>query len=956
MRRRRGRDTGTPDLLLERAAECAVIAERLEEARAGAGGVIVIEGPAGQGKSRLVKLAGDTARELDFQLLGAYGSELELHFPFGIAIQLFEPWWLGATEEERTVALQDPDGAVAHLLRRGPGRSESDGGFATIHGLFRLTARLASAAARGTGEPRPLAMLVDDAHWADGPSLRFLAYLAGRISDLPVTLVIALRQGDPTPDAQAIVALRTAAAEAVLRPRSLSPDAVAELARAAFPAADDSFCAAAGRVTNGNPFLLHELLEQLRRDGRTPDAATAAGLEGLAPEAVLDAVVARVGSMPDALSRVARAVAVLGDGAPLRRVARLAGLEIADAARAADALAEMHLLFTGEPLTFVHPLIRHALQQSMSPLDQAQAHLTAARLLGEEGAPDEAVAPHLLSAPAHGDVRTVAVLRGAGAKALASGDAPGAIEMLRRALAEGHAESRAEVLAELADAEAGAGRPEATARLQEAIRAASDPGRRAHLSLALGTALYRAGEYPDAVDAFDAGLAELPDRADPVAQDLTAARVAAAALASGRVEVADHAAEQLLADLPAELRPHQRAALAHLAWLRAARGAARPAVQELADRAWDGGRLLDGDIAPHASWPLLGGALLIVDDLEQQLALCDAALAWAGDRQSAAEMALAQHVRGWALYERAELDAAAAAAEAAVDGLPPSRPIDIRTAYGLIARCRIQQRRLDDAEEALAVIDHPGLRTEEQLPSLLTARAALRLEQRRPADALGDAVRAGHLWETRLGEAAPGALPWRSTAALAHLALGQEAEARRLAAEELALAEGAGAGRIVMRNLRILGQIEGGEAGLARLAHAARIGADHPLRLEYVAVLVALGGALRRANQRAAARDPLRRALELSRRGGLTALAQRADHELRATGARIRTASRWGPDALTPSERRVAELAIDGLTTREIAETLFVTPKTVEYHLRHIYQKLGVNSRDRLSGALNADD
>jgi DNA-binding CsgD family transcriptional regulator len=190
---------------------------------------------------------------------------------------------------------------------------------------------------------------------------------------------------------------------------------------------------------------------------------------------------------------------------------------------------------------------------------------------------------------------------------------------------------------------------------------------------------------------------------------------------------------------------------------------------------------------------------------------------------------------------------------------------------------------------------------------------------------------------------------------MAHLALGEAGAAHDLAAEELALARELGITRAVIRDLCVLGLVEGGEDGLVLLAEATSLGAAYPTRLAHMSALLALGAALRRANQRAAARDPLKAALALSRQSGATALAREAQTELGITGARRRGESLWGPEALTPSERRVAELAMEGLTTREMAESLFVTPKTVEFHLRHIYQKLGVNSRDKLSGALGID-
>ena len=154
------------------------------------------------------------------------------------------------------------------------------------------------------------------------------------------------------------------------------------------------------------------------------------------------------------------------------------------------------------------------------------------------------------------------------------------------------------------------------------------------------------------------------------------------------------------------------------------------------------------------------------------------------------------------------------------------------------------------------MIEHPDLHRGDGLPSLLVTRAELRLAQRRPQEALDDAVEAGRIWKSELGPPSPGALPWRGTAAMAHLALGQPDAARELAAEELALAREIGVTRVVIRDLCVLGLAEGGEPGIELLAEAVRIGADHPARLAHISALVALGAALRRANQRAAAREP----------------------------------------------------------------------------------------------------
>jgi ATP/maltotriose-dependent transcriptional regulator MalT len=354
---------------------------------------------------------------------------------------------------------------------------------------------------------------------------------------------------------------------------------------------------------------------------------------------------------------------------------------------------------------------------------------------------------------------------------------------------------------------------------------------------------------------------------------------------------------------------------------------------------------------------LISGALFSVDELERDLELCDAALIRAAERGSATETAIANLCRAWPLYERGEITAAAEAARSGVDGLPLSGPSVFRTAYRAIALCHLQRGELDEAEAALAVIEHPELRSGSQLPWLLGARAQLRLAQRQPEAALNDAIAAGRRWDSVWGPtaASASAFPWRSIAAWAHLALGHSSQGHELASEELAAARATGMTRIIIRDLRILGLVEGGRHGLEQLESAARLGEQSPSRLEHIAALIALGGALRRANQRVAAREPLLEAIKLSQKGGASVLADQGQVELTATGARPRTTTRWGPEALTPSERRVAKLAADGLTTRAIAESLFVTPKTVEFHLRHIYQKVGVNSRDRLADALGDD-
>jgi DNA-binding CsgD family transcriptional regulator len=196
-------------------------------------------------------------------------------------------------------------------------------------------------------------------------------------------------------------------------------------------------------------------------------------------------------------------------------------------------------------------------------------------------------------------------------------------------------------------------------------------------------------------------------------------------------------------------------------------------------------------------------------------------------------------------------------------------------------------------------------------------------------------------------------VPWRATLSLAVKAAGQHDEALEIAREDVELARTFKVPRELGMALRAAGLIEGGRAGIELLREAVTVLEGSPAKLERARGLTDLGAAIRREGVRSGAREPLRAGLDLARRCGATALAQRAHQELVATGARPRRLVLSGVDSLTASERRVAELASEGLTNREVAQTLFVTEKTVEGHLGHAYQKLDISSRSELPRALD---
>jgi DNA-binding CsgD family transcriptional regulator len=236
---------------------------------------------------------------------------------------------------------------------------------------------------------------------------------------------------------------------------------------------------------------------------------------------------------------------------------------------------------------------------------------------------------------------------------------------------------------------------------------------------------------------------------------------------------------------------------------------------------------------------------------------------------------------------------------------------------------------------------------------LVGARARLRLAQRRTRDAIDDLLALGGRMEGRI--VSPGVLAWRAQAARA-LRGEDPGEAARLGREELELARAFGARRALGVALQAAA-VTGPEAErLTLLREAVAVLADSPARLEHARALVELGAELRRRGKRSEARRLLEGGMDGAHACGGTALVQRAREELRASGARPRRLALSGVEALTGAERRVADLAAQGMTNRQIAHELVVSVATVETHLRHVFQKLDIDSRRDLAEHLDAAD
>jgi DNA-binding CsgD family transcriptional regulator len=309
--------------------------------------------------------------------------------------------------------------------------------------------------------------------------------------------------------------------------------------------------------------------------------------------------------------------------------------------------------------------------------------------------------------------------------------------------------------------------------------------------------------------------------------------------------------------------------------------------------------------------------------------------------------------RGVQRYRRGALPEALDDLQAALDaarGQPWETIIDDGRAH--VLRVYVECGRLDAAERELHAWCATGPLPDTAFGNrLLIERGRLRLAQDRFGDAVGDLESA----RRRLGDLRDSVLfEWRTAAALAHQHVGARQVALELANEELELAEAWGAPYQLGLAIESLGLIERGARGIEWLHQAVEILEDSTAELERGRALVNLGSALRRNGEPINARVYLRRGLEIAVRCGALALASRAEQEIAATGiSRRRRTLLSGTEALTPSERRVAGLAADGLSNPDIARALFVTRKTVEMHLGNAYRKLRINSRHQLRSALS---
>ena len=929
--------------LRERERELGALREGLERACAGEGSLLLVEGPAGVGKTELVREARAAAGRADVMPLEARGSELEQPFAFGVVRQLLEP--VISDAPERAELFAGAAGPAARLFEPDERESpDADIGFEALHSLYWLVVNLADRA--------PLLVSVDDCQWVDRDSLRFLAYLAQRTEGLRLAMLLTGRPPDPAAaDAGSLWAQVASRPQAgVLHPQPLSQSASVAMARERLGAeADEEFCRACHEATGGNPLFLRELLSALHAAGVTPSVDAAGEVQAIGPAVVSRFVLHRLATLGPAATELAQAVAVLGDDSELELASRVSGLSEDAARTAADDLVRADIFVGAGRLGFVHPIVRAALYEDLVPGERQVRHAAAAEALAQDGASPERVTAHLLLTAATGDHRRVELLRSA-ARVAARRGAPGAAAArLRRALAESPGEQeRAEILTELGRFELASMQFEtAEEHLHAALSSGGEPMTRAEAASLLGRCAIASGGR--SAEAAVEALASLAEQLRPLDRERSlelGSELLMVLQTVPRMRAGLSAHLQRFRDQAAGDSGFEAIARIHQAQEDLLQGGSAAAVVEETEAALATG--LPAGAATNPTFLALQ-TLELCERYDPPLRLFDVALEGARREGHATRQGLIHGRRAEIALAQGSLHDAQVEAETGL--LLVDEPhFALLQLLAVAMMVHIERGALEVAAELAQRGEALGVAEDRlYMDRFLIARGRLRIAQGQVREGAGDLMWCGERFEAH-GLRWPSV--WRAFAAPAHASLGESETAARLAREQQAAARRFGAPGALGLSLRSAGLAIGAEEGLALLEEAVSILEDSSARLELAHALADLGAALGRAGRRREGRDVQRRAIELADECGALALAERARAELHSGPGRRPRTELTGPGALTAAEWRVCRQVAEGQTNREVAQALFVTEKTIERHLSSAYQKLGIRSRFQLAAAI----
>ncbi|RSM37228.1 LuxR family transcriptional regulator [Amycolatopsis balhimycina DSM 5908] len=883
----------------------------------------VLVGEFGMGKSATLHAAAALAADAGFTVAIATGSRLESHLPGGVARQLAD-------------ALDDPGAPSPPVTELcGPaGESEA------LELFFRIV--------REAAGKRPLFLGIDNVHLADAWSLRCLAYIRNRVVDLPVLITLTSVVGYPPHREVALLDIVGST------PVRITLNGVGDAAAAGILGlAPGELASACREATGGNPVLLQALRPRL--------------LPGVDPHELGSSLIGqvlhtRMQEFPHAPA-ILDAAAILGEDAGFDLLARLADVDELEALQAIDTMVRLHVLNNSSQPTLTYSFVRNSLLKDMPQTTRAVNHSRAAKLLAEAGAPAERVAAHLLEATSIRIPWAVDVLRLSARDAVFSGRAELAAAHLRRALEERLTSGRRmAVLLQLAHAEFQFDPPGAAKRVREAVDTVGNRDTAAHIASAMLLSLCGGQDARLGISAAGQIAARLdaggPDAVWPL---LCMTYLAEAGSRLGPPpEFRDF--EEQWAPLTDPAAQRSRSALLALDAVRSGESA-QEAVGHFADALSQAGDPAgsprrpsgdDGELFEQHYFFTLATAVLAEEPahVDRLCRVLDV------EREPwdvhVPHGALPTLARGIALQASGDLQRASVHFESLLRrfderGGTTTCPIGVLCAAKLV-ECWVDLGRFEAATSLLDRMDFVASQGLFTHTYLLYARGRLRVATGYTRFGFEDLLSCGRRLAHH-GMRFPGFVPWRAHAARAALALGQADDAARLAEEDINASARWGAARPLGTALTTLGLVREDDEAERALSKAITTLRSSPARLQLATAQTELGTLQARHGQSEKAIETLRQAVELSEHCGARPLARRAAEELRSA-RRALTPAKDNEHGLTRQENRIAVMAAQGLTNREIATALHLTRRTVELHLSGAYRKLGIPGRAELGGAL----
>ena len=912
-------------MLVEREAELAELrgpARDDHERR-----IVVVTGPPGIGKSALLR---SFRAEANARVLSAVGTRVGQGVAHGVLRQLFLPRARDSGED--AAPFDGPGSVLRRLVLRGDAPAD------TVAIAYAVHWTLSSLARSGR-----VVVTIDDLQWADPASVTVIAHVSALLTHEPVDFVLGLRETPREAEVDAVSEL-VSMSTTVLRPRPLSASGIAAMIGVSAAQSER-----VRELSGGIPFYVAEMAGLL-----------AGGEDLVAPPRVIESVMSRLQRLGAEALAVARAVCVLGPEAGPSAVARLAGVDL-------ERLDGLERLLTAEGilgnesrepvLTVAHPLVADAVLAETAGVRLASLRSAAARILHDNGVPAARVAAQLLLTEPGEQPWRVAVLRAAAVEAASTGAFGSAVALIDRALLErGVAvDERGELYGLLGAAHFGAG---------DGVRAAASwlsgvddlgPNARGERMIDVGDALYLAGDYPAAEEAYREGAEQLEHAG--IAPGRGAALGTAARHAAARLTLAPLtpvvSAEVLLTvlDRPAASDGREERRFLAIAALSAhTREAWEADPERLAVRAFGGGAFATEGFADDPTTYLLSGALYLVGRFDDALDLLDRAVLDARGRNRLASEVSARGVRGPIRVLAGDL-------RSGIDDLQisVSRGRLSPWLYHVLPAALLLRSSTVTGDRDAATAAARELEDLDLTPSHRALWLLARAEQARAAGEPEEALRlAAHARSLDPEGGFAWTFSWRGTIAAASLDLGDRERAAALNAEELELLDR----RRIPLPARLEAQmlrarvIDSDEAHTRLSSYFEALPQRHRWQRALVAERLAELEIARGDVQ--AAHEHLMLALTCAQEQAVEPLERRVRTALKSMGREpIPSAMERRKQSLSPAELRVAMRAAAGLSNREIARELFVTPKTVEFHLARIFRKLGVQSRRALVSAFD---